>query len=99
MNVHAAQKKTKPQVVVEVYRGERVHHDVVEELEVGALPVEGDVLGEEDVGGGGDGHVDEDEDHEGVEVARAPVQGEQHEGQEAGYHLGKECDKSNRCRK
>jgi hypothetical protein len=28
------------------------------------------------------------EDHERVEVARAPEQGEKHEGQKPGHHLG-----------
>ena len=35
------------------------------------------VLTEEDVHDGGDQHVDEDEDDEGVELARTPVQGKQ----------------------
>ena len=35
------------------------------------------VLAEEDVHDGGDQHVDEDEDDEGVELAGSPVQGKQ----------------------
>ena len=37
--------------------------------------------------GGGNCHVDAHEDHERVEVARAPEQGEEHESQESGHHL------------
>ena len=64
--------------------GEGVHHDVVKELEVVPLAPEDDVLREDDMKDGGQAHVDADEDHQGVEVARAPEEGKQHEGEQSG---------------
>ena len=78
---------------MEVDGSEGVHNCVVEKLQEFplsanqyfpfidlTLPDVPDVVGvltEEDVHDGGDQHVDEDEDDEGVELAGTPVQGKQ----------------------
>ena len=59
----------------------------MEELEVVAFSPIDNVLGEEHVHDPGQGHVQGHKHHQRVEVARAPVQGEQHEGQQSGHNL------------
>ena len=54
--------------------------------EPSAFPV-GDVLGEDDMNDGRNDQVNDDEDHQGVEVSRAPEQGEEHESQQPRDHL------------
>ena len=77
-----------PQVVMEVDCGKSVHQRVVDELQVLALPQVEEVLGEEDVEDGGEKHVDDHEDHEGVEEARTPEEGKQLEREKPGNYLG-----------
>ena len=72
---------------MEVDGREWVQHDIVEELEIESPLEISYVLWEDYVKCGCYDHVDGDEDHQGVEVAGAPVQGEQHEGQQASYDL------------
>ena len=72
---------------MEVDRGEGVHDRVVKKLQKLPLPDVVEVLAEEDVHDGRDEHVDEDEYDERVELARAPVEGEQLEGEEPGDDL------------
>ena len=76
-----------PQVVVEVYGGERVHDDVVDELQVVSFFPVRQVLREDNVQNRGQDHVDHNENHQRVEVARTPVEREQHEGQQPRNHL------------
>ena len=54
--------------------------------EPSAFPV-GDVLGKDDMDDGRNDQVNDDEDHQGVEVSRAPEQGEEHESQQPRDHL------------
>ena len=81
-----------PQVVVEVDCGKSVHQRVVDELQVLALPQVEEVLGEEDVEDGREKHVDDDEDHQGIEEARTPEEGKQLEREKPGNYLrDKKC--------
>ena len=73
---------------MEVDCSEGVHQGVVHKLQVLALPHIEQVFREEDVEDAGEEHVDHNKDHQREELARAPVESEQLEGEESGNNLG-----------